>query len=663
MAFATSRPQWNLVLAVSDDGSELICHKSATHLKPALLCRDQLGHQTSVELSWPKGLANYPNLIATKDQIIVFNGAEFNFYDISNLTKTGTAKISEAKLFATKFVLSKNQKYLFCNTQGNTPDGYFFNSHMLDLSDGKITWSDQSLYPGNIERIFDAPASPVVENGSVQSVANTIVESILNSPMGSPPIPDAIYSIETGVPTQIQPCLPSAYVWSDGERLITDVPGLMLSNQEKTFSFNATPPGLSIEARASAGDRMLFEQNGVLKLFNWRSMKIENTFNRIGWNLNKAVLSPNGETIALQVSHENCTWADYLSSGCANVRSKVEILDAKTGDQIRVVKPDRPFWFMFALAIGGSLMWSIAWIWLRNSGRDVHGAINDVFVVLLLWFSIALLRYVFGGWLPDSMIAFISDRPVSFAVNCLLCCLMTLISVCATFATIRWSFRLPIAVMVATLLLAVPILLWHCFDLEYGAIPLGCLFVLVNVSVVCVLTRMIGWHLSLEEKGGSDHSKLGSQSTMSDLFLFPLTIGLGIVVFSPILKDLASQGFIEDILFRYAMTSLSILLTSALALWAAFSNYEKPKWIVGTVFAICLIACMARFLFWNADAYYTIYGVNRMSQNDYYIYLTSRFLVNACGTGLCSLLALSFISRFGWKWHRRRKLIEPQEAS
>ena len=180
-------------------------------------------------------------------------------------------------------------------------------------------------------------------------------------------------------------------------------------------------------------------------------------------------------------------------------------------------------------------MWSVAWIWRRKPGRDAYQVIGDVSVVLLLWFLIVLLRYIFGGWVPDDSTFTISERPVFVGVTSLLGCLVTLVPVCATFAKKRWSFRLPIALIVVTVFWGILNLLWGCFELSYLALPLGCcLFVLIGMSLVCLFTRMVEWQLNSIDEPCSDHRKSRGQSAIADLFLFSLSIGLCITVFLPI---------------------------------------------------------------------------------------------------------------------------------
>jgi len=304
MAFAKSGKSANFpLLAINDDGSELIYQTPATLLTSSALCRDQDGIRTSVELGSPQGKANWLTVFATRNKIVVFDGAEFSFFDTSGFVKIGSAKVSEFNVLATKLVVSKNQKYLFCNSQGETPDGYFLNSHILDLNDGKITWSVEPFVAGQCDRYFDTAENEIAGFNYPYTVANTIVESIADSANKGQFLPVATYSFETGVLKKIQSgaCIP--YLSSDGKRSITEIPGpnFKLSNQGKELVLNATPSASPLGAAISE-DRILLEQDQVFKLFNWRSMEIENTFKLPGdWSSPRPVLSPNGETFAVHV--------------------------------------------------------------------------------------------------------------------------------------------------------------------------------------------------------------------------------------------------------------------------------------------------------------------------------------------------------------------------
>ncbi len=652
MAFAKSRPADYELLAVGDGGSELIYRKHATLLSPSLLLRDRDGVRTSVELGRGKGMQPYVVMVATKNRIVAYDGDEFTFFD-TDLAKVGASQVYPWNGICTRVVVSANQRFLFCNSQGGDRDNYF-RSCIIDLNNGEVTWKSEPFAVGESKRYFDKVDSQTT-GLLTNAVENTLVESLPDSSTGKL-VPGATYSFETGAPTKIRSESAIPYLSADAKRSIVQVPGVgfKLINEGRDVILNAKIPPDNLEVVFQTEHRILFEHNQVFKLFDWRSMQFENRISRVGnFGAPSPVLSPDGNTMALQVTHWNCSWADYLRSGCGTHRTQLGIYDAKTGDRIRVVEDSWPFWTLVVLAIGGSVVWSIAWVWTRSRRRDAHRAISDVLVLLLLWFSIALLRFVFGGWLPDSMMSFYSDRPADVALTCVLGCLMAMVAIWATFARLRWSFRLPVAVIGVAILWAVQMFLWNCFELELGAMRLTCLFVLIGVSFICVITRMFGWRLRPTEVTAFDAQKRSTQIPLIDLFLFPLAIGLCFAVFGPILL-----GISVAIWIGFAIRSLPIALTIILALWAAFSVYEKPKWILGSIFLVCLIACVSRFLFWNQGAYYAISGSNTMSVRDGMSLIATHHVATASGAGACSLLAMCFVSRLGWKWQQKQRVLE-----
>lgn len=655
MTFAKSRRANIELLAVGDGGSELIYRQHKTPLNPSLLCRDQDGVRTSRVLDQAKGLQSWVVLVAVEDRIAGFTGDELLLFDRSDLAKVSQQKIFQWNGIGTRFVASANQKYLFFNSQGGDRESYF-RSCIVDLTSGEVTWKGEPFAVGESTIFFDVEqGNELVDWSSTVMVENTIVEFLPVSSSGTL-VPVATCSFETGVPTRVGSGSVLPFLSADGERSIVEVPGVgfKLMNQGAEVTLNVKLPSDYLQVKAQSEHRILFHHNGVFKLFDWRTMKIENVIEPVGnYGAPTVVLSPDGNTIAQQVAYWNYTWADCLRRGCESVRSRIEVYDAKTGAFIRVVEDDRPFWTWVVLAIGGSLVWSIAWIWVRSSDRNSNRTITDVLVVSLLWFSIALLRYVFGGWLPDSMASFHSDRPSSVALTCMLSCLMVLVPVWAVFAKLRLSFRIPIALIGVALLWGLQVWLWTCFGFEYGALRLDCLFVLIGVFLICVMTRMFGWKLGPSEATDSDAQKHGAQVPLVDLFLFPLAIGLCFPVFTPIL-----QGVPFAFWDSFAIQSLPIVLTALMACWAAFSVYEKPKWILGSIFLICLLASLTRFHFWNESAYYTIYGGNMMASRDIIISTVSHHLATASGSGMCLLLAMCHVSRLGWKWQRKQRLLE-----
>ena len=657
VAFVKNRPADIYLMAVGNGGSELIFLRHGTPLDPALLCRDQDGVRTSVKLEKTKGMQPYIVLIAAGDRIAGFTGDKLLLFDSTSLAKVSEQKVSQWDGIGTRYVVSANQKFLFLRYQGSDHENYC-RSCIVDLTSGEVTWKGKPFAIGESIRFFGAAEGKLTAQHSSLMVDNTIVDFFPASSAGATQA--ATCSFETGVPTQIRSGVALPFLSADGERSIIEVPGVgfKLMNQGDEAILEVTLPGDRIEIAAKSEHRILFEHNEYFKFFDWRSMKFENTIKREGdFGARQPVLSADGNTMALQVQKYNYSWSDYLRSGCDFVRSQLVVYDAKTGDRIRVIEDDRPFWVLVVLAIGGSLVWSIAWIRVRSSGRDSNRAISDVLVVSLLWFSIALLRYGFGGWLPDVMSGFHADRPASAAVTCVLGCLMAIIPVWATFAQLRWSFRIPVAVIGVTLLWALQIRLWSHFEFEFGSLRLECLFVLISVSFICTVTRLFGWHLGTTESGSRDDQNRSRQISLIDLFLFPLAIGLAIATFAPIVRDSSIRHWA-----RLAFDSLPIALTAIIALWAAFSTYEKPRRILGLMFLILLIASLTPFHFWNEVAYYTIYGGNTMSSGDAIIAFVSRQTSTACGTGLCALLAMSFVSSQGWKFTRKRRLEPANET-
>ena len=647
VAFAKSQRADFDVLAVSDTGDELIYRKHATPLDASLLCRDQNGAQSSVELERAKSPQSYVVTVAAGNRVVAFTGDKLIIFDTKNLMPIDTNEAIQCNGLGTRFLVSANGKFMFCNSQGGdySSDNYF-RSQIIDLNSGEVTWEGNPFAVRELKQYFDAVDGDLTEAYSTVAIDNTIVE-FLPDDSSDNLVPVATYSFESGVPTKVRPGKPIPYLSADGKRSIFRIPGagFQLRNEGRDAILDARPADL-VEIEARSEHQLLFQHDQRLKLFDWRSMKFENTIDQTGdFGAPCPVLSADGNTIAREVTYWNCSWAHYLRSG-SSYRSYLEILDAKTGNRIRTVEDNRPFWMLFILSIGGSLIWSVAWIWARSSDQSSHRVISDVMVISLLWFSIALLKYLFGGWLPDSMTSFQSNRPASAGLACTLGYLVAMVAIWAAFSRLRWSFRLPVAMIGVALLWGLQKLLCMHFDFEYGTLRLECIFVLLSVYFACVFTRSLGWHLALNETSSIVAQKRSLQIPLTDLFLFPLAIGLCFAVFSSIVQDVSVEH-----LTKMASQSLSITLTAILACWAAFSTYEKPKWILALMFLVCLFASVAQFQFWNEGAYWIINNGNSMKYSkDLRIAEVSRLTATASGSGLCALLALCFVSRLGWKW-------------
>ena len=654
LAFAKSGERFLSPLTVSSDGNTLIYWGLENDPSVGLqLFRDEGGVVSSIDFP-PNGLHGFSRVIATPKWIVVFQGDKVYFVDPADFSKVEERSFFETPAVVTGLVLSGNQRYLFYSAsfkQSTNP----YRTGIIDLSNFELIWQhDGTLLDSDIaygvaqDSWYSLDATIAVGNlidvYSRDDAGNVITEAMEFE--GGKPVRFAL----GGRPGKPNAGTASVPFWNRDRSVSIDTVGVQIiaTNHENDKTQVLGQLRDSIYIVAQSDNTILLSRGGEpnLFLFDLASFEIGKTIPHVGdYHSRSAAISSDGKTIARLVTTISVSWAEYVRAECGFRQEYIEVLDANTGQQIRICEDKRSFWLSAALAFGGTIAWTV--VWLRSSWQfnDSIKAISDITVIGLLWLSFFLLRYVFGGHLSGSPGSSDAARPAECGFMCLMTSLTALISIWSVSSQLRLSFRIPVGLIAIGALWTLPLALWQIYELPNYGIRFECLFVAVGVGLCCFVARLFGWAIGKPESDRQLQPNRGIKIKLSDMFLWPVAIVVLITVFPPLMKDVA-----EDKLLFAATIGLWISVITMSAFWAALSRYSKLKWIFGILFLLTLIVSISRFYFWHESAYIVektmITGVE-----NFQLFLW-RLAAFSAGVGLCSLLMMCWVRRQGWRWSK-----------
>lgn len=653
--FAKCGERFLYPVSVSSDGNTLVYWSSQADPSIGVrLFRDEGGVISSIAFP-SSGLHGFGRVVATPKWIVVFMGNKVYFVDPMDFSNVKERSYFDESGLVTGLVLSSNQRYLFYSANLKRSNAY--HSGIIDLSSLDLTWQNDSLLTTS-SKAYGAADNSLESQGETVSLGSLLD---VYSKDSADAITVEAFEFENGEPRKFElgpgplklaSGTPStAPYWSrDRSTSVVTIGGQTIANNiqsGETRLLGPTSDGIYVVAQAE--NKVLLNRRystGDLILLDLPSLKIEQTIPYVdssGGSL--PAISTDGQTIAREVMFNNLTWAEYLRSGCEYYRQHIEILDAKTGQRIRICENSRGFWLYAILAFGGTIAWTV--VWLRSSWNcnDSSKLISDIAVIGLLWLSFFLLRYVFGGPISGSSGSGDSARPAEIGFMCLMTSLTALISIWSISSRLRVSFRIPVGVIAIAALWALPLALWRIYELDSDGIRFECLFVAIGVSLCCFIARMFGWAIAKPESAGQIQPAGRTKIKLSDMFLWPVAIVALITIFPPLMKDIG-----QNVLLFQGVIGLGISVITMSAFWAALSRYNLLKWFFGTLFLIALIASLSRFYFWHEDAY--IIKMTRTTGAENFQFFIWRLVALSAGVGLCSLLMMCWVRRQGWRWSK-----------
>ena len=665
LAFAKSGERLLSPLSVSSDGNTLVywCHENDPSVGVQLI-RDEGGVISSIEFP-ASGLHGFYRVVATPEWIVIFLGDKVHFVDPNDFSNVEERSYYETPAIVTGLVLSGNQHYLFYTAafkQSTTP----YRTGIIDLSNFELIWQhDDMLLDSDIAYgaaqdswyLLDATIAVgnLIDVYSRDDAGNTITEAM---------------EFESGKPVRftlgVMPSKPNAGTasvpfWNRDRSVSIDTVGVQIiaTNHENDKTQVLGQLRDSIYIVAQSDNTILLSRGGEpnLFLFDLASFEIGKTIPHVAdYHSRSAAISPDGKTIARLVTTISTSWAEYVRAECGFRREYIEVIDANTGQQIRICEDKRSFWLSAVLAFGGTIAWTV--VWLRSSWQfdDSIKAISDITVIGLLWLSFFLLRYVFGGYVSGSPGTYDTVRPAEFGFMCLMTSLTAMISIWSVSSQLRMSFRIPVGLIAIGALWTLPLALWQIYELPNYGIRFECLFVAVGVGLCCFIARLFGWAIGKPESDERLQPDRGIKIKLSDMFLWPVAIIVLITVFSPLINDSGQDKLL------YAVTiGVWISVIAMSSFWAALSRYSKLKWIFGILFLLTLIVSISRFYFWHEDAYIVERTMITGAENlQFFIWRVAAF---SAGVGLCSLLMMCWVRRQGWRWSKVNRLGSSQAAT
>ena len=655
LAFAKSGERFIYPLTVSSDGNTLVYWAAENDPSVGLqLFREEGGVVSSVEFP-ASGLHGFGKVVATPKWIVIFLGDKVYFVDPTDFSKVQERSYFEKPGLAMDLVVSGNQRYLFYTCYLKDTNNH--RSGIIDLSNLELTWRhDGSLI--DTDRAYGMADNALESGRETVSVGNLL--EVFSKDVAGNVIAEAL-EFEEGKPVPFvskreQGDLNAVPVevpfWNRDRSVSISVDSgnnceTIATNHKNNKSVLLGSMFDEVNVVAQSDKRVLLAKGRDRDLISLdlASLEIGKTIPSVGPSYCEALAISDDGMIARKVSSNNLTWADFLRSECGYYREYIEILDANTGQRIRISENSRGFWWYAILAFGGTIIWTF--VWLQSSWQigDSSKLISDIAVVGLLWLSFFLLRYVFGGYISGSSGGSDAPRPSEFGFMCLMTSLTGLISIWAISSRLRVSFRLPVGMIAIAGLWSFPFALWQIYDLENHGIRFECLFVAIGVSFACVVARMFGWTIAKPESATQYQSSQSIQIKLSDMLLWPVAIGLLITIFLPLMKDIGQ----EELLFELGIGLwLSVIVMSAF--WAALSRYNLLKWFFGILHLLTLIASVSRFYFWHEDAY-IITVTNTTAAEDFQFFVL-RLVALSAGVGLCSLLMMCWVRRQGWRWSK-----------
>ena len=652
LAFAKCGECYICPLSVSSDGKTLVYW--GTENDPTVgirLFREEGGVTSSVEFR-SIGLHGFGRVVATPKWIVVFMGDKVYFVDPTDFSQVQERSYFERPGIVTGLVLSSNKRYLFYSSFLKESSGY--RSGIIDLSTLDLTWQyDGSLI--DTDQAYAAAVNPLVSGREIVAVGNLLAVYSKNDEGNTN---TQTCEFESGKPvpfvSRYEPgylnAAPAAVPFWNHNRSVSIRPSngkTIAINHEigKNVTLGPTSDGIHVVAQS---DKRVLLTQGLedLVVLDLASLEIERIISHAGSSYsNSPAISTDGQTIARKGMFNNLTWADFLRSGCGYYRQYIEILDANTGQRIRISEVKRSFWLYAILAFGGTIAWTV--VWLRSSwqSKDSSKPISDIAVIGLLWLSFFLLRYVFGGYASGSSGGSDAARPSEFGFMCLMTSLTALISIWSVSSQLRLSFRIPVGLIAIGALWTLPLALWQIYEQPNYGIRFECLFVAIGIILCGFVARMFGWVIAKPESAAQLQSIQRIQVKLSDVLLWPLAIGLLITIFPPLMKGMGQ----EELLFELKIGLwLSVIVMSAF--WAALSRYNILHWFFGILYSLTLIASVLRFYFWHEDAY--IIKMTTMTAAEGFQFFVLRLVALSAGVGLCSLLAMCWVRRQGWRWSK-----------
>jgi len=332
-------------LSVSSDGNTLVYWGSQNDPSVGLrLFRDEGGVVSSVDFP-PIGLHGFGRVVSTPKWIVVCLGNKVYFVDPADFSNVEERSYLKGPGIWTNLVVSGNQKYLFysANLEG-TGD---YRSGIIDLSTLDLTWQ----YDGSL---IDTDRAYCAARNSFESESETVAVGNLLDVYSRDDAGNTItqtYEFEGGKPVLfVSPRQPSNLntvpavdpFWTRDRSVSIDTIGVevIATNHEngKVKVLGQLRDEIRIVAQSDKQVLLVQGRERDLVPVDLASLEIGQTVPHVSNSsyFDAATISTDGQTIARKAMFDNLTWPEYLRSECGYYRHHIEILDAKTGQRIRV---------------------------------------------------------------------------------------------------------------------------------------------------------------------------------------------------------------------------------------------------------------------------------------------------------------------------------------